>query len=123
MNTIRAILFSVFVSALAQEAEPQVTPIVIYMRHENTASLFINDTFKSITETEAWLQEASSRFGRLDPVVIVVESNDDIYAAAVFARNALKTHDRVYIAIPKPGKADPKYYLLPVGSNEATFSI
>jgi hypothetical protein len=123
MNTVRAILLSVFVLTLAQAAELQVTPIVIYMRHENTTSLFINEMFKSIPETEEWLQEASSKFGRLDPVVIVIESNDDIYLAAVFARIALKAHDRVYIAIPKPDKADPKYYLLPVSSNEATFSI
>ena len=41
----------------------------------------------------------------------------------MFARLALKSHDNVYIALRKPDKADRTFYLLPVGSNAATFTI
>jgi hypothetical protein len=108
---------------MLQAAEPPVTPIIFDILHGSSSSVRIGGLVKSFPEAELWLQETSSKFGRTDPIVIRLESNEDIYVAAVFARLALKTHDKVYIALPKPDKADQKFYLLPIASSEAAFSI
>jgi hypothetical protein len=106
-----------------QANDQPVTPIVVHIPHQTPTSVNINGMVKSFPEAESWLQEVSSKFGRLDPIVIRLQSNEDMYVAAVFARLALKSHDSVYIALQKADKADQKLYLLPVGSNEAAFTI
>ena len=122
MNTLRAFLFVLYTTAIVQANGQPVTPIIVDIPYQNPTSVKMNGMVKSIPEAEQFLQDTSSKFGRFDPIVIRLESNEDIYAAAVFARLALKSHDSVYIALKKPDKADAGYYLLPVGSNEATFT-
>jgi hypothetical protein len=123
MIALRVILFLSCVTVMVQAKDHTVTPIVVDIPHQSPTSVNINGMVKPFPEAESWLKEVSSKFGRLDPIVIRLESNEDMYVAAVFARIALKSHDSVYIALPKPDKADPKFYLLPVGSNEASFTF
>jgi hypothetical protein len=122
MNPLRAFLFVLYTTAIVQANGQPVTPIIVDIPYQNPTSVKMNGMLKSIPEAEQFLEDTSSKFGRFDPIVIRLESNEDIYAAAVFARVALKSHDSVYIALKKPDKADAGYYLLPVGSNEATFN-
>ena len=123
MNTLRALLLLICIAEIVIAKDQPVTPIIVDIPHQTPTSVNFNGMVKSFPEAELWLQDTSSKFGRLDPVVIRLESNEDIYVAAVFARLALKSHDSVYIALPKRDKEDPKFYLLPVGSNEATFTL
>lgn len=123
MNTLRVFLLLICITDIAHAGNQTVTPIVVDIPHQTPTNVNINGTVKSFPEAVSWLQEASSKFGRLDPVLIRPESNEDMFVAAVFARLAFKSHDSVYIALRQSDKNDSGFYLLPVGSNAANFTF
>jgi hypothetical protein len=75
------------------------TPIIIYKDAAEADSVLMNMKQYDRNSLGKWLAETSSKFGRKDPVIIIVERETSIGAAADLFQLAKQSHDRVYAVI------------------------
>ena len=101
----RFILFHTVCALLSHTVAAQIpdlskeTPIIIYKDAAEADSVLMNKKQYDRTSLGTWLAETSAKFGRNDPVIIVVERETSIGSAADLFQLAKQTHDRVYAII------------------------
>lgn len=65
----------------------------------------------------------SAKFGKADPVIVRLESNEHVVFAAKLAQIATRTHERVFIGVVDPDPKKSTLCLIPVSPAPATFTI
>ena len=101
----RLILFYTICILMALMASAQIpdlskeTPIIIYKDAAEADSVLMNMKQYDRNSLGKWLFETSATFGRKDPVIIIVERETSVGAAADLFQLAKQSHDRVYAVI------------------------
>jgi len=103
--------------------EMPATPILIDVSDSEPAVIQLAGQQMSVDQVKEWLREVSDKFGGEDPVIVRLESNQNILLAAKLAQISTTTHQNVFIGLNDPDSKDFSLYLVPVSSKEADFKI
>jgi hypothetical protein len=122
MKAILVCFVGVLVATLLHAKDTDL-PILIDIPHARPGVTNCAGKERAFSETIQWLKDISSKFGRRDYVIIRLESNEDILPAAMLARNARDSHDRVYIGLLSNEDANNPYFIVPIGCEDLPFNI
>ena len=104
-------------------AEQFIVPIVVDIPHKVPIKPVIHTEEMSFVKAMVTLSQSSQKFGRNDPVIIRLESNDEILEAANFARHITELYDHVFIALMNRSGTDTKPLFLNVGRDQLTVDV
>jgi hypothetical protein len=98
--------------ALADPEKPvPLIPIIISVDPGDINRVLLNQRSVDLSEAKTWLEGASARFGRKDPIIIQIGKIEDFLLMSKVARDALDFYDDIFFRIATFDPTDPFLYL------------